>query len=222
MNKAKNFERQITIEQKLELLKLSGIDEVFGKNFIPENSKNLLKKLFEEFQNCQKCKLSKTRNNFVIGEGNSDAEIMFVGEGPGMQEDIQGKPFVGSAGKLLTKMLKAINLERESVYITNVVKCRPPQNRNPEADEISTCIPILYKQIEIIQPKIICALGKVAGNLLLKKDTTLGNMRGKFFQKENYKVFVTYHPSALLYHPQWKKPTWEDLQMLMNEYKKIS
>ena len=222
MNKSKNTEAQITVEQKLELLKLSGINEIFGENFSVESSENLLKKLSDEFQNCQKCRLSKERRNFVIGEGNPDADIMFVGEAPGEQEDIQGKPFVGSAGKLLTKMLKAINLERKDVYITNIVKCRPPKNRDPEEDEISTCIPLLYKQIEIIKPKIICALGRIAGNSLLKKNTALGSMRGKFFQEKKYRILVPYHPSALLYHSKWKKPTWEDLKMLMREYKKIN
>jgi DNA polymerase len=174
-----------------------------------------------KYKNCQKCHLAKTRHNFVYGEGKPDADIMLIGEGPGEQEDLKGRPFVGAAGQLLDKMLKAISLRREEIYITNVVKCRPPKNRNPLADEIASCMPYLYEQISIVKPKIICALGKVAGNCLLDNTESLGNMRGKFYRFQDALLMVTYHPSALLYHAEWKRPAWEDLKMLMREYKKI-
>ena len=209
-----------SIEKRLELLKLSGIEDFFvNRTSVPDKGE-VLKKLAIKYKDCKRCRLYETRNHFVYGEGNPDAVIMFIGEAPGEQEDKQGHPFVGAAGQLFNKMLKAISLRRDEVYITNIVKCRPPKNRNPLSDEIVSCIPYLYEQISIINPGIICALGKVAGNNLLENDNTLGSMRGRFYHFHNAKLMVTYHPSALLYHMEWKRPTWEDLKMLINEYRK--
>jgi len=184
----------------------------------PKKKKKLMQEIFDKYKDCQRCTLSKKRQNFVLGEGDANAEIMFVGEGPGAQEDKTGRPFVGKAGKLFSKMLAAIDLKREDVYITNIVKCRPPNNRDPKQKEIKACLPFLHKQIEIIQPKLICALGKVAGNTLLHKETSLTNLRNNIFSYKKIDLIVTYHPSALLYHPKWKRPAWEDLQMLRDKY----
>ncbi len=187
-----------------------------------ELSKNLdeLNKLICD---CQKCPLGSTRNKFVFGSGNSDADVLVVGEGPGADEDAQGLPFVGRAGKLLTDILKAIKFERDEVYIANVVKCRPPGNRTPYPQEMDTCLPYLNKQIELIKPKLILCLGLTAAQGLLKKKDSLTNMRGKVFELEvnpRYKVkaMVTYHPAALLRNPNWKRGCWEDVQQFRKLY----
>ncbi|MEA2103106.1 MAG: uracil-DNA glycosylase, partial [Candidatus Cloacimonadota bacterium] len=180
-----------------------------------------LSELNKKYEHCTSCVLSETRHKFVFGEGNSQADIMFIAEAPGADEDKIGKPFVGKAGKLFDKMLLAVNLDRKKVYITNVVKCRPPKNRNPKIEEIEKCLPCLLQQISIIKPKIICALGKVAGNTLLQGDNTLGEMRAKFYPFNDSLVMVTYHPSALLYQNKWKRPTWEDLKMLRKKYQEL-
>ncbi|MDP8227226.1 MAG: uracil-DNA glycosylase [Candidatus Celaenobacter polaris] len=207
--------------RKIELLKLSGINEIFVQETEPVSKEEYLRQFEAEYKDCKKCKLAQTRNKLVWGGGSADADIVFVGEGPGEQEDLQGEPFVGKAGQLLTKMLAAIDLSREDVYITNIVKCRPPGNRNPKEDEIQACMPYLEFQLSIIQPKIICALGKVAGNTLLKNDDTLTRMRQKFFPFSSSKLMVTYHPSALLHNPDWKRPSWQDLKMLKREYAEL-
>lgn len=167
---------------------------------------------------CLRCRLGFTRTNFVFGTGNLNADIMFVGEAPGADEDLQGKPFVGRAGQLLTKMIEAINFKREDVYIGNVLKCRPPGNRDPKPDEVEACEPILLRQLEIIKPKIICALGRISGQTLLRTQGTLGSLRGKFHDYHGIKLLVTYHPAALLRNPNWKPEAWEDLKLLRREY----
>ena len=166
----------------------------------------------EEIGECQRCKLSGGRKNIVFGEGNPDAVLMFVGEGPGRDEDEQGRPFVGRAGQLLTKIIEAIDLSRDDVYIANIVKCRPPENRNPEADEVSACIPFLKKQIEAIRPQIICTLGAVATNNLLGIKTPLGKVRGKFTELDGIMVMPTFHPAYLLRNPAMKRGAWEDMK----------
>jgi DNA polymerase len=168
--------------------------------------------------NCTKCGLHKNRNKFVFGTGNPSANVLVIGEGPGAEEDRQGLPFVGRAGQLLTDMLKAIKFEREEVYIGNVVKCRPPENRTPLPDEMDTCMPYLKKQYELIQPKLILCLGLTAARGLLKKRESLGALRGKVFEYEGAKVMVTYHSAALLRNPHWKKDCWEDLKMFRKLY----
>lgn len=167
---------------------------------------------------CLKCPLGKTRTNFVFGVGNPKADIVVIGEAPGADEDEQGEPFVGRAGQLLNKILDAIQFKREEVYICNILKCRPPNNREPLPEEIELCEPYLWKQMEIIKPKMILCLGRTAGQALLKTNDSLSAMRGKFFDYRGIKLMVTYHPAALLRNPNWKKPTWEDVQLFRKTY----
>lgn len=163
-------------------------------------------------QGCQRCKLSKTRTHIVVGEGNPKARMVFVGEGPGEKEDLSGRPFVGRAGQLLDKMIEALGLSRQDVYICNVVKCRPPENRNPEPDEIAACDGFLKRQIRAIQPQVIVTLGKFASQTLLKTETPISQLRGNFFDYEGSQMIPTYHPAYLLRNPSSKKEAWEDLQ----------
>jgi DNA polymerase len=169
----------------------------------------------KELGDCKRCKLHRGRKTIVFGEGNEKATLMLIGEGPGYDEDVQGRPFVGKAGQLLTKILQSINLPREKVYIANIIKCRPPQNRNPEPDEIQSCSPFLMKQIEAIQPKIICALGTFSAQTLLKTETKITALRGKLFDLEGIKVIPTYHPAFLLRNPDKKREVWEDMKKIV-------
>jgi uracil-DNA glycosylase family 4 len=184
-------------------------------------SPHALVDFYHRIKNCTKCRLAQSRNKFVFGSGNPNADLMLVGEGPGREEDLQGKPFVGAAGHLLDKMLAAIHFNRDEIFITNMVKCRPPENRDPLPDEIETCKPYLFEQIRLIRPKIILALGRVAGQALLETKSTLGQLRGRVHDWKGIKLMVTYHPAALLRYQQYKKPTWEDLQLLEKEYHKL-
>ena len=177
-----------------------------------------LEELDKLINKCTKCPLHKSRTNFVFGVGNPNADVMVVGEGPGADEDAQGEPFVGRAGKLLNEILKAINFQREEVYIANVVKSRPPGNRTPTAEEMEACVPYLKKQIELIKPKLILCLGLTAAQGLLKKRDSLTKLRGQIFDYLNAKVMVTYHPAALLRNPNWKRPCWEDVQQFRKMY----
>jgi DNA polymerase len=167
---------------------------------------------------CEKCQLGTTRIKFVFGVGNPQADIVFVGEAPGADEDAQGEPFVGRAGQLLNKILEAIHFKREEVYICNILKCRPPNNRDPEPNEIDQCEPYLWKQLELLKPKIIVCLGRIAGQTLLRTSQSLGDLRGKVHSYRGIKLVVTYHPAALLRNPNWKKPTWEDVQWIRKMY----
>jgi uracil-DNA glycosylase family 4 len=169
-------------------------------------------KLSADLEGCMRCRLGKTRTNIVFADGNPKAELMFVGEAPGEQEDLQGKPFVGRAGQLLDKMIQAMGLTRNDVYIANIVKCRPPDNRFPEPDEVSTCSPFLARQIALIRPKVIVALGKCASHSLLKVETPIGKLRGEFIPFQGTELMPTFHPSYLLRNPSAKKEVWEDLQ----------
>jgi DNA polymerase len=162
---------------------------------------------------CKKCPLYKTATNPVPGEGNPRAQLMCVGEAPGATEDETGRPFVGAAGQLLTKILAAIDLPREQVYICNVLKHRPPGNRNPAPDEVTACSPYLVRQIELIKPKVILALGTFAAQTLLNTKTPIGKLRGSVHEYHGVPLVVTYHPAALLRNPGWKRPTWEDVQL---------
>ena len=177
-----------------------------------------LNDLYNAVCGCTRCPLGKTRIKFVFGDGNPHADVMFVGEAPGADEDAQGIPFVGRAGQLLTKMIEAIKLTREEVFIGNILKCRPPGNRDPKPDEIECCEPILVRQIELIQPTIICALGRIAGQTLLRSKSSLGALRGKIHDYHGVKLMVTYHPAALLRNPNWKPHAWDDLKFLRREY----
>src|SRR5215471_3494702 len=169
----------------------------------------------EDIGDCTRCRLHKGRKNIVFGVGNVDADIMFVGEGPGADEDEQGEPFVGRAGQLLNNMISAMGLARRDVYIANVVKCRPPQNRTPERDECDTCSPFLMRQIEVIRPKVIVALGAVAAKNLLALNDSMANLRGRWYDFKGARLLVTYHPAYLLRDPRQKKEAWKDLQMVM-------
>lgn len=166
---------------------------------------------------CRRCKLCDSRNNIVFGEGDPGARLVFVGEGPGSDEDIQGKPFVGKAGQLLTRIINAMNLSRDQVYICNIIKCRPPKNRNPEPDEIKACLPFLKRQLAAISPEIICALGSVSIRSLLDQDVFISKVRGLFFDYKGIKLIPTYHPAYLLRNPDKKKDVWEDVQKIMKE-----
>jgi uracil-DNA glycosylase family 4 len=159
------------------------------------------------------CDLCPSRTNAVPGEGNPHARMVLVGEGPGATEDATGRPFVGQAGKLLESILEAIDVPRSSVYITNIVKCRPPQNRKPLPDEIAACMPYLHRQLELIRPKVIVAMGGTAGESLLGVKKSLGDLRGKVHTYNGIPLVVTYHPAALLRNPNWKKPTWDDVRI---------
>ena len=177
-----------------------------------------LKLIREDIGDCKRCKLSQQgRKQIVFGVGNPRAELMFVGEAPGADEDQQGEPFVGRAGQLLNNMIKAMGVAREQVYIANVVKCRPPSNRTPERDECDTCSPFLMRQIAVVQPKLIVALGAVAAKNLLAVQSSLGDLRGRWFEYRGCKLAVTYHPAFLLRDPRQKAETWKDLQMVMKE-----
>lgn len=156
--------------------------------------------------------------NLVFGTGNENADLMIIGEAPGYYEDQQGEPFVGKAGQLLNKILEAIEFRREDVYIANILKHRPPKNRNPKPEERDRSLPYLERQIEIVDPKLILSLGRVSATALLKRDDSLGNMRGKFHPFMKRQLMVTYHPAALLRNPQWKRATWEDVQLLKEKY----
>jgi len=169
----------------------------------------------KELGDCKRCKLHRGRKTIVFGEGNEKATLMLIGEGPGYDEDVQGRPFVGKAGQLLTKILQSINLPREEVYIANIIKCRPPQNRNPEPDEIQSCSPFLMKQILAIRPKIICALGTFSAQTLLKTDVKISALRGKFYDLDGIKVIPTYHPAFLLRNPDKKREVWEDMKKIV-------
>ena len=182
-----------------------------------ESKKKLLADLKREYFNCTMCPLSQTRTKLVFGSGNPDAKLMFIGEAPGFDEDQQGEPFVGAAGQLLTKIILAMKLRREDVYIANCLKCRPPGNRNPLPSEIATCHPILARQIEIIQPKVICALGKFAAHTLLRTEESITRIRGRFFDWNGVKLMPTFHPAYLLRNPADKKLVWQDAQKIMKE-----
>jgi DNA polymerase len=167
---------------------------------------------------CRRCKLAAGRTNIVFGSGAANAKLVFVGEGPGFDEDRNGEPFVGAAGQLLTRIIAAIKLTREQVYICNIIKCRPPGNRNPEPDEIESCRPFLERQIAAIQPDFICALGKVAAQTLLQSHKPISRLRGRFYEYDGIKVLPTYHPAYLLRNPDKKREVWEDMKSLMKVY----
>lgn len=169
---------------------------------------------YYQIKDCKKCELGATRTHFVFGAGNPQADLMFIGEAPGRDEDLQGKPFIGRAGQLLTLMLKSIQLERKDVFIANVLKCRPPKNRDPLQEEIDKCEPYLMKQIELINPRLIVTLGRFASSSLLRTKAALGSLRDEIHNYNNVPLVVTYHPAALLRNPQLKKSAWEDLKKI--------
>ena len=189
---------------------------------IPSNEVDFLFKKMEselervrlELGDCTRCKLHNTRKNIVFGDGNADASLVFVGEAPGADEDRQGLPFVGKAGKLLTKIIEAINMKRKDVYICNILKCRPPGNRNPEDDEIRSCVPFLKKQLEAINPEVICTLGSFSAQTLLRTKTPISSLRGTINHYNEICLIPTYHPAFLLRNPAKKKDVWEDVKLV--------
>ena len=218
------FELKKQVRQFLETERSFGVTEIPGRPAPDQDAavagvskKHALERLESEFKNCMLCGLSATRTQVVFGSGNADATLMFVGEAPGYDEDRQGQPFVGAAGQLLTKIIEAMKLRREDVYSANCLKCRPPNNRSPLPSEITTCQPILMRQIEVIRPKIICALGKFAAQTLLQTQDPISRLRGRFFDWNGMKILPTFHPAYLLRNPADKKLVWEDMQKIMKE-----
>ena len=198
-------------------LKQQNITQTFAQLAKPQDSAKKitsLSYLFEKYKGCQKCALGKTRKNLVFGRGLSNPPIMFIGEGPGADEDTQGEPFVGRAGRLLTKMISAIGIERDDVYITNIVKCRPPDNRNPKPAEISCCLPIIKQQIEILNPKLIVTLGNIPTKTLIPNVPGITKARGKIKQFEKWTVLPTFHPSYLLRNRSAMPQAWEDFKKI--------
>jgi len=176
-----------------------------------------LLKTREDLGECTRCKLHKTRNKIVFGDGSPKADLVFIGEGPGADEDAQGLPFVGRAGKLLTQMIEAMGLRRGDVYICNVVKCRPPENRQPEKDEVTACSPFLFRQLDVLKPKVIVCLGSTAAQTLLQTNRGISHFRGEWMDFRGYKLLATYHPAYLLRNPGAKGEVWKDLQKVMAE-----
>jgi DNA polymerase len=177
-----------------------------------------LNELNESICTCLKCPLGHTRTKFVFGTGTPRADVMFVGEAPGADEDKQGEPFVGRAGQLLNKIIEAVGMKREDVYICNILKCRPPNNREPLPSEMETCTPYLAKQIDLLKPKFIIALGRISAQWLLQTSESLTSMRGKVYDYRGARLIVTYHPAALLRNPNWKRPAWDDMKMFKQLY----
>jgi DNA polymerase len=198
-------------EKKEEVTALPVSDEPWIKT-------ESLGELNKQICSCLKCPLGTTRTNFVFGVGNPNADVMFIGEAPGADEDAQGEPFVGRAGQLLNKIIEAVQMKREDVYICNILKCRPPGNRDPQPTEMETCTPYLSKQIELVKPKFIICLGRISAQWLLQTNATLGSLREKVHDYHGVKLIVTYHPAALLRNPNWKYPAWEDMKMFKKLY----
>ena len=174
-----------------------------------------LEQVRQRLGDCKRCRLYRERKNIVFGEGSASADLMFIGEAPGQEEDRRGEPFVGAAGQLLTRMIKAMGLEREEVYIANIIKCRPPRNRDPAPDEIEACEAVLRRQIEAIKPGVIVAMGNFAAKTLLRTDTGITRLRGQFREYQGVPLMPTFHPAYLLRNPEAKRPVWEDLQQVM-------
>lgn len=225
--KVKVAERKTSTDISSKLSRLKPVDQL--DPYLKINEKTTSVKLIDESdyekkrselavlfrKGCNACHLASKRNNFVFGSGNASAPVLIIGEAPGEDEDNQGKPFVGLAGQLLTKMLTAIELDRnKDVFITNVLKCRPPQNRNPESSEIISCKPILEAQVSIIKPRVILLLGRIAAHTILEKADSIAKLRSEMHDYNGIPAIVTYHPAALLRYPEYKKAAWEDLQKL--------
>jgi DNA polymerase len=189
--------------------------EVHAAKPQPPGTPGSLEILKKELDGCTRCDLSEGRKSVVFGTGDPGARIVFVGEAPGRDEDLQGEPFVGKAGQLLTRIINAMGLERNQVYICNVIKCRPPGNRDPKPDEIAMCLPFLTRQLEIIRPQVICALGSFAARTLLNTDIGISRLRGRFHDYQGTPLMPTFHPSYLLRNPQAKREVWEDIQKVM-------
>jgi uracil-DNA glycosylase family 4 len=213
--------RSVTIEEsalpKRSPKTTTASDSVPRLEVIASAPDETLLKIQQDLGECTRCKLHKTRNKIVFGDGNPKADLVFIGEGPGADEDEQGLPFVGRAGKLLTQMIEAMGLQRRDVYICNVVKCRPPGNRQPESDEVEKCAPFLFRQLDSIRPKVIVCLGATAAQTLLQTNRSISHFRGQWVDFRGYKMLATYHPAYLLRNPGAKGEVWKDLQKVMAE-----
>jgi uracil-DNA glycosylase family 4 len=205
------------LANELALLREFGFTHLDIRSSGQADQKALLAEMAAIVTACQKCRLAKTRTNVVYGTGNPNADLMFIGEAPGRDEDLKGEPFVGRAGQLLTDIIKAMKLTRDDVYIANVIKCRPPENRNPEADELEECRPFIRRQIEIIRPKVIVTLGRFALQSLMERDYAISGARGQWLEYDGVKVMPTYHPAYLLRNPAAKKDVWADMKKVMAE-----
>jgi DNA polymerase len=216
---------------KLEKKTRSAEEQKYGKPTTTRKLKNLrtsvqkeaaLKALSKDIGDCKMCRLSKERTNIVFGEGNPDAKLMFIGEGPGREEDSQGRPFVGDAGMLLTRLIEKMGFKRKDVYIANIVKCRPPMNRDPEKDEIESCRGFVEKQIEIIEPEVIISLGRISAQTLLGSTRLkMTSIRGNFFDYKGIPLMPTFHPAYLLRNPKDKWLTWSDAQKVLEKLKEV-
>jgi uracil-DNA glycosylase len=204
--------RKILKESAAALISPVHAETLFGEKRIEGDTLPLIRDFIGD---CTRCKLSKGRTKIVFGAGSPKARLMFVGEGPGRDEDLSGEPFVGRAGKLLTDMIKAMGLQREDVYIANIVKCRPPENRQPEHDEVEACSPFLMRQIDVIRPQVICTLGNTPTQTLLQTTQGISKFRGQWFDFRNTRLLPTYHPAYLLRNPAAKADVWKDLQKVM-------
>lgn len=220
------------VKNYVDLEKETGLDELMLKGilkhktrpvsdteFPPQDKAKALEELESNARLCRECGLFASRRNLVFGQGSPDASLLFAGEAPGMEEDIRGEPFVGRAGTLLTKIIEAIGLKREEVYIANCLKCRPPQNRDPFPSEIIACREFLLKQIEIIRPKVICCLGKFSAQTLLMSEEPITRLRGRFYEFEGIMLMPTFHPAYLLRNPNEKKLAWEDMKKIRDYIK---
>ncbi|MFH1790361.1 MAG: uracil-DNA glycosylase [Candidatus Omnitrophota bacterium] len=208
-----------TVRRFIELESMSGVRELRLIEPPPETGETFYK-LRNEVLACDRCDLCKTRKNVVFGSGSQAADLMFVGEAPGMDEDLQGLPFVGRAGSLLTRIIEAIGLKRNNVYIANILKCRPPGNRNPLPTEILSCEGYLLRQIDFIRPKVICALGKFAAQTLLRSEVPISRLRGSFHDYHGTLLMPTYHPAYLLRNPGDKRLVWEDMKKVRSALRK--
>lgn len=198
---------ELNVSQQIRKIDESSVN----KDWMNSNS---LEVLYNGIHNCMRCELGATRNKFVFGKGDPNADLLIIGEAPGRDEDLQGEPFVGRSGKLLTTILESIHLSRDDVFIANILKCRPPNNRRPSTSEVDTCEVYLHKQIELINPKYILALGLTAADTLLKEKCVMKDIRGEILDYRGKKLMITYHPSALLRNPNLKRPVWEDMKKL--------
>ncbi len=206
-------ERKAAPAQKFDVLSVGRDESLFTE--LEKVKGDTLERIRTDIGDCKRCRLCEERNKIVFGSGSAKAELVFVGEGPGRDEDMQGLPFVGRAGKLLTQMIEAMGLTRDKVYIANVVKCRPPNNRPPEKDEVATCIPFLLRQLEVIHPKVIVCLGSTAAQNLLGTIKSISHFRGQWFDFRGMQLMATYHPAYLLRNPAAKGDVWKDLQKVM-------
>lgn len=212
------WQRRFASEQiAVPIEPIKSLEPVSSEIFVSDTWETLRK----DVSNCQLCSLCTTRTQTVFGEGNENADWLFIGEAPGQHEDEQGRPFIGEAGQLLTEMLRAMKLTREEIFIANILKCRPPKNRDPHVDEIEQCRPYLQRQISLIKPKIIIAVGRIAAQTLLETTEKIGKLRGNVYQFENMPLIAIYHPSYLLRSPIEKRKAWQDLQFALQTFKQL-